>query len=316
MNNSLYKNVLITGGAGFVGPYLYNELKRNGFNPIISKLNHETGDPSLNYINLDILDKSNVETVIKEHNIDAIIHLAAISNVKFATSHPTLTFQINVNGTINILDAIKEINPKIRLILISSGDIYGKRDNPNKIIEEEDICHPTNIYGLSKLTMENVARLYEINYGLDILYIRAFNHIGPNQGQGFVLPDFAKQVAEIERGNQEPIIKVGNLKSCRDFSDVRDIVRAYTLLLENGKSGKTYNVASGKTLQIEKMLGVLLVKSKKHIDIEIDENKLRKGDVTVTSVSIKKLVEDTGYAPSIDIEESINDVLKYTRENR
>lgn len=313
---SKFKNVLITGGAGFVGPYLYNELKKNGFNPILSKLEREIGDPNLEYVTLDVLDQANVESVIKKYEIDSIIHLAAISNVQFAWAHPTTTFNINVNGTINILKSIINTNPNIRLMLISSGDIYGKRDNPDKIIEEEDICHPTNIYGLSKLTMENVAKLYAQNYGLDILYIRAFNHIGPNQNIGFVVPDFAKQIVEIERGNQEPIIKVGNLKSARDFSDVRDIVRAYTLLLEKGKSGKTYNVASGKTLQIEKILGVLLVKSGKYIDIQIDENKLRKGDESTSSVSIKKLVEDTSYEPSISIEDTLEDVLKYTRENR
>lgn len=314
-NNKRYKNILITGGAGFVAPYLYEQLVKSGYHVYISKLEQEIGQVDLPYLRLDILNINDIKKVIKKYHIDAIFHLAAISNVPFSWQHPNETFNVNVNGTINVLEAIKDIDQKIRLLLVGSGEIYGKKEKSAMPLKENETCNPVNFYAMSKYVAEKVASLYHEAYGLDVIYIRAFNHVGPRQSTAFVLSDFANQIAKIEKGEQAPTIYVGNLASYRDFSDVRDVVKAYTLLLENGQTNEVYNVGSGSPYQIQFLLNELLKRSTKKIEIAVDEKRFRPIDVEYYYASIDKLVAATNFKKEYTIEDTLDNLLMYARSN-
>lgn len=305
--------VLIIGINGFVGTHLYNELEKNGYECYGTYLNNnDFCNNCTNIYNLDILNKKNVLQVLNEIRPQYIINLAAISSVKLSWSIPQKTFEVNVNGTINILDAIRELDLKARVLLIGSSEQYGKIDYSNAVNENSEL-NALNPYGISKTTQEKIAKLYVDAYGMDIMMVRAFNHIGPGQDKGFVVSDFASQLIEIEKGNIEPVIKVGNLSAERDFTDVRDVVRAYRYILEKGIKGQVYNVGSNRTIKIQKILDILIKECKVEVKVEIDNCKLRPIDTPKIECNNTKLKKDTGWDLQYSINESLIDILEYWR---
>lgn len=307
------KKVLIIGINGFVGIHLSNEFKKNDYKVYGADLNIGNFDDKIQLFKLDILDKNNVLEVIKNVSPDCIINLAAISSVRLSWEIPQKTIDVNINGTINILESIKELNLKTRLLLIGSSEQYGDIDYTRPVSEEEEL-NALNPYGISKATQEKIAKLYSRAYGIDVMMVRAFNHIGPGQGKEFVVPDFVSQIVEIENGILEPIIKVGNLSAERDFTDVRDIVNAYRLILENGNNGEVYNVGSGKAISIREILDIIVDKSRTKVKIEIDKNKFRPIDTPKIECNNNKLKNETGWNIKYSIEESIEDIIEYWRE--
>ncbi|VYT78559.1 NAD-dependent epimerase/dehydratase family protein [Clostridium tertium] len=307
------KKVLIIGINGFVGTHLSNEFKNNGYRCYGADLNPINICENIDMFSLDILDKKNVLDVFKVIRPDYIVNLAAISSVKLSWEIPQKTFDVNVNGTINILETIKELDLKTKLLLIGSSEQYGDIDY-TKAVSEEDELNALNPYGISKATQEKVAKLYSRVYGIDVMMVRAFNHIGPGQGKGFVVPDFVSQIVEIEKGILEPIIKVGNLSAERDFTDVRDIVSAYRLILENGNNGEVYNVGSGKAISIREILDIIVDKSRTKVKIEIDKNKFRPIDTPKIECNNRKLKSETGWNIKYSIDESIEDIIEYWRK--
>lgn len=307
------KKVLIIGVNGFVGTHLHNELINYGYICYGADLDiNNKRYENIEFSKIDILDKELVKKTLGEIKPDFIINLAAVSSVKLSWSIPQKTFDVNVNGAINILESIRELELKTRLLLIGSSEQYGKIDYSKSVSEDMEL-KALNPYGISKATQEKVARMYVEAYGLDVIMVRAFNHIGPGQDTGFVIPDFATQLIEIENGKLEPKLFVGNLEAERDFTDVRDVVRAYRLILENGKCGEVYNVGSGKAISIRSILDILMKICNVSIEVNIDKEKLRKIDTPKIECNNSKLISQTGWKPNFKIEDSLKDIMEFYR---
>lgn len=306
---------LIIGAAGFVGNYLIDHLIHDcHWSVAVTKLENEVIEhQEVEQYNLDILDKQAITRLLRVLQPNYIFHLAAQSSVALSWKNPSLTIDVNVKGSINVLDAIRELDYYPRILLIGSGEEYGHILPEETPISEENHTRPGNIYAASKVCQNMIGKIYSEAYHMDIVMVRAFNHIGPKQSPTFVVADFCKQVAEIEKGLKEPIIRVGNLSAKRDFTDVRDVVRAYSLLMKKGKAGETYNIGSGKAISIEEILKLVLSNSDTQISIEIDKNKLRPVDVPIIEADIRKLQECTGWEPSININQTILEALDYWR---
>ncbi len=308
-------NALIIGGAGFVGNYLIEHLMNDcKWSVNVTKLQNEIIDnaDAVTY-NLDILDKQAISDVLQTIKPDYIFHLAAQSSVALSWKNPSLTIDVNIKGSVNVLEAIRELDYKPRVLLIGSGEEYGRIHSDETPITEGNSTRPGNIYAATKACQNMLGKIYADAYHMDIIMVRAFNHIGPKQSPAFVVADFCKQVAEIEKGIKEPIIKVGNLSAKRDFTDVRDVVKAYSLLIQKGTAGETYNVGSGKAVSIEELLDTILKCSDMSIRIEIDENKIRPIDIPIIEADIYKLRECTGWEKGISLEKTIKDTLEYWR---
>jgi GDP-4-dehydro-6-deoxy-D-mannose reductase len=306
---------LIIGGAGFVGGYLMDHISRDyGWSIAVTKLENESIlHENVSVFNLNILDKSAVVNLLEEVRPDYIFHLAAQSSVALSWKNPSLTVDVNIKGSINVLDAVRELNYKPRILLIGSGEEYGHILPEETPIKENNAVRPGNIYAATKTCQNMIGKIYSDAYQMDIVMVRAFNHIGPKQAPMFVVSDFCKQVAEIEKGLREPIIKVGNLSAKRDFTDVRDVVRAYTMLIQKGKTGETYNVGSSKAIKIEEILEMILSFSTANIKVEVDKDRLRPIDVPIIESDITKLKECTGWERQIRLENTIKDTLAYWR---
>ena len=232
---------LIVGAAGFVGSYLARELKNNhGMEVHATKLAHEQLEiPGVAIHDLNILNKDEIVALLYEVRPDYIFHLAAQSSVSVAWKNPGLTIDINVKGSVNLMDAVRELFYKPRVLLIGSGEEYGHIREGETPIKEDNYLRPGNIYAATKVCQNMIASIYTQAYDMQLMMGRAFNHIGPCQSPIFVISDFCKQVAEIEAGKKEPVMYVGNLAAKRDFTDVRDVVRAYALLVQKGTPGET-----------------------------------------------------------------------------
>lgn len=310
------KKALIIGAAGFVGSYLANELMNNhGMEVFVTKLLHEQLEiRNAKTYDLDILKKDDIEGLLYEIRPDYIFHLAAQSSVSVAWKNPGLTIDINVKGSINVMDAVRELFYKPNVLLIGSGEEYGRIQEGEVPIKESNQLRPGNIYAATKACQNMIGSIYAQAYDMNLIMIRAFNHIGPCQSPIFVVSDFCKQIAEIEAGSKEPIMYVGNLDAKRDFTDVRDVVRAYALLAKFGKAGETYNVGSGHAYVIREILDLIISLSNVAIKVETDMNKIRPVDVPIIEADISKLYQATGWKPLIPLQQTIQETLDYWRE--
>lgn len=309
------KTALIIGGAGFVGNYLAEYLHDTcGYFVNSTKLEQETlQSPYGEVYNLDILNQTEIENLMKDIKPDCIFHLAAQSSVALSWKRPQLTVDINVKGTVNLLEALKNVEYKGRVLLIGSGEEYGVIKEEECPITEENLLRPGNIYAATKACQNLLGGIYARAYGLDLMMVRAFNHVGPNQIPQFVVADFCSQVAAIEKGKQTPEIHVGNLSAKRDFTDVRDVVAAYAMIIEKGKTGETYNVGSGKAIAIDEILNRILSFTKEEIKVIIEKEKFRPVDVPIIEADITKLVTDTGWEQKIPLDRTLQETLDYWR---
>lgn len=305
---------LILGAAGFVGGYLIEELKKTGrYEITATKLSFEKLSVSgANVIDADICDFDEIRRVLRELKPDVIFHLAAQSSVKKSWEKPQLTVHINVLGAVNLFEAVRAECPMARIVVIGSGEEYGEIDY-SAPIKETVVPNPKNIYALTKRTQEELARIYCQAYGLDIIMTRSFNHIGPKQIPQFVVADFCSQVAKIEKGLQPPEIRVGNLAARRDFTDVRDVVKAYVLLAERGSKGEIYNVGSGVSVEISEILKYIISLSDKAVTVKIDESKMRPVDIPDIKADVSKL-SALGWTRSYDVNGTIREMLDYFRK--
>ena len=292
----------ITGISGFVGEYLAEYLLRQGLEvagtrlptePISTYLQKDT-----DIFELDLLDEEHTKSVLEKVKPDYLFHLAAQSSVALSWKNPTLTFDVNVKGTIHLLEAIREMGLNTKVLLVGSS-------------EQSKVSNP---YAISKMTQEMLGKMYGRAYSMEIVMVRAYNHTGPKQKPTFVIPDFSKRIALMEKGKMEPILKVGNLDAVRDFSDVRDIVRAYYELMLKGKSGEVYEVGSGKGYSIKELLNRLLSLASVAIEVQQDPERMRPSDDPVAVCDNSKIYEDTGWRPEIDIQKTLQDVLEYWRQ--
>lgn len=307
---------LIIGGGGFVGPYLVRHLVNDlGYEVTVTKTEKENLVSDIaQVVNLDILNKEQISEVLNAQRPDYIFHLAAQSSVAYSWKNPSLTIDVNVKGCVNVLDAIRDLDFKPRTLLIGSGEEYGHIREGECPITEENNSRPGNIYAATKACQNMLGKIYADAYGMDVMMVRAFNHIGPNQTPMFVVADFCKQVAEIEKGIKESVMYVGNLTAKRDFTDVRDVVKAYALLVKEGKRGETYNVGTGHALAIQEILDTIISMSDKSIEVKIDPDRLRPVDVPIIEPDIRKINECTGWKPQILLSQTLKETLDYWRE--
>jgi len=306
--------VLIIGAGGFVGSYLIRELNNYGYEVHATHLPSETiKDDCFRHV-LDVLSKDDVKNLIDEVKPDIIYHLAAQSSVALSWKKPQLTAEINIVGSINVMEAIREADKNMRLILIGSGEEYGFINENACPIKETESLNPANIYAVSKVCAEMIGKIYHRAYSKDIIMVRAFNHSGAGQAETFVISDFCKQIAQIEKGLKAPEICTGNLSAKRDFTDVRDIVRAYRLLGEKGVSGKTYNVGRGSAVSIEYILNTAMGFSEVPITHQLDPERLRASDIPIIEPDVSEILKDTGWTAEISVEQTVSDTLDYWRK--
>ena len=306
------KKVLVTGIDGFVAGYLSDHLKKSGYDVYGTTINEIYTNDKIKIFKMNLLNAENVNNVIKNIKPNMIFHLAGQSAVGISWQKPVVTIDINVNGTLNLLEAVKNNNINPKILIVVSSDQYGIIKPEDCPIKETQLQIPQSPYGISKKTQEELGKLYVKAYKMNIIFVRAFNHIGAGQGENFVIPDFASKIVKIEKG-ADPILKVGNLDTWRDFTDVRDIVKGYLMLLKNGKVGESYNIGSGNVIRVKDILEKLVSLSYKKIKVEIDKEKFRPIDVPIVQCDNSKIKKDTGWNPEIFIDETLKDVLEYWR---
>jgi GDP-4-dehydro-6-deoxy-D-mannose reductase len=308
------KKILITGCSGFLGSHLIDTLEKEK-DLILSGITEVTdyNSSQLKVYHVDIRDRQKVFEAVEHIQPELVFHLAAIANVFFAWKHQQMTYQVNFIGSSNILEAISEISPHSRVLLMSSAELYGNcRGKPCK--ETDLVSSPGNPYSLSKYAMEMLGNLYRQAKHMDIVTVRSFNFTGPGQSIQFVASDFSYQIAEIEKGKREPIIRVGNLSALRDVSDVRDIARYLTIIARQGENGGIYNLCSGKFYSIKDILDMLLSFSTKEIKIIVDEEKFRLVDIPKLWGDPSLIKEKFNLEPQYEIKQTLLDLLNYWRE--
>lgn len=306
---------LIIGGAGFVGSYLIHQLhQEQQMEVVVTKMPHEViEEPHTKVLDLNVLNREDIMVLLEAEKPDYIFHLAAQSSVSVSWKNPALTIDVNIKGSVNMLDAVRTMKGQPRVLLIGSGEEYGRILPGETPVTEDNKLRPGNIYAATKSCQNMIGQIYAQAYDMDIMMVRAFNHIGPNQAPLFVVADFCRQVALIEQGVQESVINVGNLSAKRDFTDVRDVVKAYVMLMEAGKSGETYNVGRGYAITIESLLQMILQQSSKSIEIKVAKEKLRPIDVPEIAADITKIQQCTGWKPEISLEQTIEETIQYWR---
>ncbi len=307
---------LILGAAGFVGGHLYRHLSDDlGWDVAVTKLPQEKiGFAEKNVYDLDILATGAIEALLSEVCPEVIFHLAAQSSVALSWQKPDLTVDINIKGALHLLEALRVQKTPVRTLLIGSGEEYGYVQ-PNEVpVREDNPLRPGNLYAMTKIAQAMTGQIYCRAYNIDVVMVRAFNHIGPGQAPIFVVSDFCKQVAEMEFGKREPVMRVGNLLAQRDFTDVRDVVRAYGKLAQSGHKGEVYNVGSGMVYSIEQVLQTILKKSRVEVRVEQDPQKMRPSDVPILQADVTKLQKDTDWKSVLSLEQSVEDTLAYWRQ--
>lgn len=314
------KKALITGIAGFVGSHLAELLLSRGFEVYglcrpRSRMDHISGIiGKLHLEDADILDPHSLYTTISRIKPEYIFHLAAQSYVPTSWGSPSVTLEVNIIGSANIFEAVRQagINPAIQIAC--SSEEYGMVHPEELPIKETNPLRPQSPYGVSKIAMDYLGYQYYQSYKMHIIRTRGFNHTGPRRGETFAESTFARQIALIEKGKQEPKIYVGNLEAKRDYTDVRDMVQAYLLALEKCDPGDVYNISTGKAYKIGDMLNLLLTLSKVKVEIVPDQSRMRPSDVQVLIGDNSKFVTKTGWKPTIPFEKTMEDLLNYWRE--
>ena len=301
------KRLLVTGLDGFVGCVVQNMIE------------HREADARFELVvpstTIELLDPASLAKAIEETHPDMVLHLAAQSFVPSSISDPHATYNVNFFGTLNLLEALKACGFSGRMLYISSGDVYGLVAPDELPIAETHAVRPRNPYAVSKAAAELLCYQWTQNHAFDIVLARPFNHVGPGQADWFVVSDFAKQIVEIRLGLREPVIRVGAIDVTRDFTDVRDVARAYFMLLKEGAKGEIYNVCSGQEQRIRDVLERLIVLAGVNCRIEQDQARVRPSEQKRIFGSFAKLRERTGWQPVITLEQSLRNVLLYW-ENR
>jgi len=316
------KKILITGCSGFLGQKLL-EVKE----PFLEKVPCRRGQsdvhgiteiagyeaPGITVHHVDIRDRGKVFSAVAAIKPDVTFHLAAVANVGYSWKNQASTYEINFMGSSNLLEAAAEFSPGSRVLLMSSAELYGK--SQKDVMDEDTPTDARNPYALSKKAMEMLGDLYLDAKRLDIIKLRSFNFTGPGQDRKFVASDFSFQIAEIEKGKREPVIRVGNLSAVRDISDVRDIARFLAVIAAKGEPGGVYNLCSGKAYSIRELLDILLSLAAVKIEVVVDKDKFRPIDVPRLVGDNRRIREAFGLQPEYSIEQTLADLLNYWRQS-
>ncbi|OQY30418.1 MAG: GDP-mannose 4,6-dehydratase [Candidatus Cloacimonetes bacterium 4572_55] len=309
--------ILITGVTGFVGRHLARLFLQDNEQLFGISRNPISENKELDFpvYRCDILDFEAILRIIKEIKPDWIFHLAAQSIVPVSWKIPAETIQTNTIGTVNLFEAVRKAGIRPRIHVSGSSEVYGLVMPDELPIRETNPLRPLSPYAVSKVAQDMLCYQYHKSYRLPLICTRAFNHTGAGQSDRFVISSFAKQISRIEAGLSKPVIKVGNLSSIRDFTDVRDVVRAYRLALTKGEPGEFYNICSGKGRSIQEALNMLLKKSKVAIRIIFDSERMRPSDTPCLIGDKTKFLVATGWRTSIPFDRTLQDTLNYWRKN-
>lgn len=308
--------VLVTGACGFVGKHLVPALNAAGHevactvlsDPVPSELSSSAASVQL----LNVCDHEKTKEVVGDASPEAVFHLAGMAFAPAAARNFSKALEVNVGGVYSVCNALADLDGERRLILASSGEVYGKVSEDELPITEKSEPRPNNPYSVTKLQAEEVVRFFA-RRGLLVPYImRLFNHIGPGQSSDFVCASFAEQLAEIAHGRREAVIRVGNLEAFRDFMDVRDVVRAYVSILEAPPG--LYNISSGTSVKIDDILHILMDVSGISVEIQQDPERMRPSEVREIRGTFEKLHRAVGWKPEIDIESSLRDIFSFWYE--
>ncbi|MCR4325011.1 MAG: GDP-mannose 4,6-dehydratase [Candidatus Curtissbacteria bacterium] len=312
------KKALITGIAGFAGSHLAELLLSEKFDvygfyhPQHSTENLRSIKDSINLIDCDILKAKSTQEKVLKINPDFVFHLAAFSSPPKSFENPAETLNNNIVGQINLLEALVKIKSKAKILIIGSSDEYGIVEEKYLPVNEETPLAPLSPYAVSKIAQDMLGLQYFLHNKLNIVRIRPFNHIGPRQSLDFVVPSFASQIAQVEKKGKG-VMKVGNLESSKDFTDVRDMVSAYLLALEKGKVGEVYNIGSGKAVKIKEILDILISLSTATIEVKQEKSRVRSTDFKTVYADYSKFKKDTGWQPRTPLLKTLSDTIEYER---
>ncbi len=310
--------VLITGAGGFAGGHLIDLLVRDSV-PIVAAYGpgregniRTLGLPEslLKWVPLDVLDRRAMRSVLTESLPSVVYHLAGMAAVGSSWQHVTKTYEVNVLGTHNLIEALRDADVESSVLVPGSAHVYAPSASP---LDESAPLQPDSPYALSKLAQELRAVHAADQDGQRVIVTRSFNHLGPRQETSFVGSSFARQIALIEAGRAEPVLQVGNLDAIRDLTDVRDTIRAYRLLVERGSPGRVYNVCSGRGRSVRTLLDGLLGQARVQLSVDSDPSRMRPSDNPTLVGDNSRLCEDTGWAPQIPFEQTLRDLLDYWR---
>lgn len=312
---------LITGITGFAGSYLAEHLLANGDIDVYGLGLPQAGPGHIAHL----LDRVHLVTgslndadwarqVLADTAPDYIFHLAAQASTPVAVADPAGTLIPNILGQLNILQGCVALKLDPVVLIVGSGDVYGMVRPEDLPLTEDTPLRPTNPYAVSKITQDMMGLQYFLSHHLRCVRVRPFNHIGPRQGDAFVVASFARQIAEAEAGLRSPVLQVGNLDTARDFTDVRDMVRAYWLAVRKGQPGEVYNIGSGRATSIRDLLMQLVAMSHTRLTIAVDPAKLRKSDVSAVRSDCTRFRQATGWQPAIPMEQTLRDILAYWRQ--
>ncbi len=300
---------LVTGAAGFVGSHLIASLRAEDAEVTGTALDAHGFELEV----VDVRDREAVDRVVERIRPDRVFHLAAQSSAALSWRDPALTYEVNVTGTHNLLDSLRRHCPGCRILLACTSDEYGKVAPKECPIEESAPLRPVSPYATSKLAQEWVGRMFFEGFGLHIVITRAFMHIGPGQPPSFATADWARQIARAEAGLGDPRVAVGNLDLAREFGDVRDVVRAYRMVLESGEPGEAYNVATGDARRLGEALDILRKLAAVEVGVHVEGAKIRPADPPLLQGSAAKLERLAGWKPEFHLEDTLADVLDHWR---
>ena len=305
--------VLVTGAGGFVGPHLVRALVERGAHVRGAGLGAPApGSPLEDWREADFADLAQASTAIAAAPLDAIVHLAGQSSAAQSFKDPEGTFRANVNGTWSLLEAARAHAPGARVLVVSTSEVYGSIE-PGTRAAETHAFVPVSPYALSKAAAEQLASAYAATHKLDVVRARPFGHTGPGQTPRFMVPAFAQQIAGIEAGGGEPVLRVGNLEVTRDLSDVRDIVEGYCALLERGRTGAVYNLCRGEGVRLTDVVGALAALSRVKLAVEVDPARLRPADTPWLVGDPTLALEEVGWKVERPLEATLRDVLEEWR---
>ena len=310
---------LITGISGFVGSHLAEHLLQLG-NWTVAGTVYGSGEQSIAHLrhklklyHAELSALGTVQGIVEDTRPDVIFHLAAQPIPSLSRIDPWFTLENNIRLQVNVLQAITQVVPHAFTLVVGSSEEYGQVSAEDLPLREDVPLRPASPYAVSKIAQDYLGLQYYLSHGVRAIRVRPFNHIGPRQRRGFVAPDFASQIAEIEAGQRPPVMSVGQLDVARDFSDVRDIVRGYVLAVERGVPGEVYNIGACEAHSVRELLEAMLAHATRPIEIRQDPQRMRPVETPVIVGDCSRLRAQTSWEPQISFDQTIKDVLEYWR---
>jgi GDP-4-dehydro-6-deoxy-D-mannose reductase len=306
--------ILVTGATGFVGEHLVRLLLSRDHNVFGTYLSVPSSwEFAAELVWCDLRDASSVRKIVADIRPHEVYHLAAQSSPSQSLEQTRDVYGSNFWGTYNLLESVRQVAPKARILVVGSGQCYGEVRN-RKPLTESAVLSPRNPYALSKAAADMLAGQYYYRFGSHILRARPFNHTGPGQSTGFVCSDYARRIVDIDVGNERPVLRVRDADVRRDFSDVRDVVRAYELLIEKGKPGEAYNVASGRSMTVREIVSILVSFCSRRVQISAEHQEVGAGDIANLYGSRLKLSRTTGWKPRYNMRQTLRDLFEYWKQ--